>query len=362
MLDFTLSLPRSAQSSHVCVGSGIVAECGPLLRWHVPEARRALIVTNEPVAALYGGRIEHSLRAAGFEVSRTFVGDGERWKTIESAAHVYDAALDARIDRADAIVSLGGGVVTDLAGFAAATYLRGVTVAHCPTTVLAQVDAAIGGKTGVNVPRGKNLVGAFHQPVLVVSDVDTLRTLPIRERNAGLAEVVKCAMIADADLFAAFEDGRILADDPASLLAPIARAARIKAGIVERDERESGERMHLNFGHTVGHAIEAATSYTQYLHGEAVAIGMAFAVRLGRRLGLTDASVVERLEAVLTRTGLPVAARGVRAVDVLDKMQHDKKIRAGHGRFVLTPSVGSVSVAARVPDEAIAASLTEVLR
>lgn len=362
---FRLATTPHGSATDIVIARGLLDATGDHVRASAHEARRAFVVTTDTVAGLYADRVERSLAHASFAVTRAAVRDGESAKSLATAGALYESMLDARIDRGDVVVGLGGGVVTDLAGFVAATYKRGLAVVHCPTTVLAQVDAAIGGKTGVNLPRGKNLVGAFHQPVLVLADIDTLETLPAREFRAGLAEVVKCAMIADAQLFEGLERwGASLAPGGIDehLLHAVAQAIGIKVGVVSRDEREDGERTHLNFGHTLGHAIEAATGYERYLHGEAVAIGMTFAAVLGENLGITKPGVAGRLTALLTALDLPTGAGGLRAGELLDKLQHDKKIKGDGRPFVLTPSIGSVSVAARVPDEAIAASLDAILR
>ena len=248
---------------------------------------KGLLITNETVGSLYGGLVQRSLSLAGLRVPRVDIPDGEQYKTLETAQRVYRAAVGHRLDRRSFFIALGGGVVGDLAGFAAATFLRGVALIQVPTTLLAQVDAAVGGKVGVNLDEGKNLVGAFHQPRIVIADVDTLRTLPKRQLAAGLAEVIKYGVIGDPDLLQFVEDrlDRLAAGDRAALLRIVARSCEIKAAVVAEDERETeGVRECLNFGHTIGHALEAAFGYEGMLHGEAVAAGMVAAAMLSARL------------------------------------------------------------------------------
>jgi len=260
------------------------------------------------------------------------------------------------------VLALGGGVVGDLAGYAAATYLRGIAYAQVPTTLLAQVDSSTGGKVGVNLPRGKNLVGAFHQPRVVLADVACLRSLPLRQVRAGLAEVVKYGVIADAELFAWLEDHAepLLAVDEEVLADAVAASCRIKARIVEADERESGERAVLNFGHTVGHAIEAATGYGRYLHGEAVALGMLVAAHLSVRLGLCSRAVPERLGRLLGRLGLPTRA-GLCIKDIDTSMSYDKKVKRDINYFVLTKDIGSATVTRVLDRNALREALAVVV-
>lgn len=365
-VQFPAGVP-GARDHDVVIGSGTRHDAGAVARGAVPAARRAHLVADMTVMPLYGTAVAAALERANFAVSVTVLEPGESTKSWETAHRLHEALLDARMERRDVVVSCGGGVTSDLAGFVAATYLRGIAVIHVPTTLLAQVDAALGGKTGVNLGRGKNLVGAFHQPRAVLSDVETLATLPPREFRAGLAEVIKTAMIADAGLFADLETRAAAADGDAAqrdtrwLSDVVARTAAIKLGVVTRDETEAGERALLNFGHTVGHALEAATAYTRYLHGEAVAIGMLAAARLSESAGEAPAGTTARLEALLRRVGLPCATSAVTAADLLDKLQYDKKMKEGQARFVLTRGVGSATVAAALPDEIVAAAVQSIL-
>ncbi len=358
--------PASGLRDHdVFVGASILGRAGEWMRAALPDARRLHCIVDAAVDTLYAPGVYASLQDAGFAVTRSVLTAGERAKTWETAGRLHEAVLDARLDRHDAIVGIGGGVTTDLAGFVAATYLRGIAVVHVPTTLLAQVDAALGGKTGVNLPRGKNLAGAFHQPRAVVADVATVASLPAREFLAGLAEVIKTAVILDAALFADLEavaDVAALQLDQPALVDLVARTAAHKLAIVTRDETEAGNRALLNFGHTVGHALEAATGYSRFLHGEAVAIGMVAATRLSEATGHAPAGTAERLHDVLARAGLPTAASAVRAAEVLDKLQYDKKMKGGQGRFVLTRGIGSATVATALPDEIVLSCVESVLR
>jgi 3-dehydroquinate synthase len=290
--------------------------------------------------------VARALGAAGLVVTGAILPSGERVKTLGRYRQVLDLLLAAGLERTDTLVALGGGVVGDLGGFAAATYLRGITLVQLPTTLLAMVDSSIGGKVGVNLPQGKNLVGAFHAPRLVYGALSTLDTLPAREFRSGLAEVVKAGMVGDERLFRHLETelDPILRRERQPLAQAIAQAVRVKAAVVAADERESGRRMILNYGHTIGHAIEAATGYRRFLHGEAVALGMAAAAHLGTALGVTPRAVGERQNRLLARAGLPVRARALPVSEIIRNVRYDKKIRNGKLRFVLTPGVGSASV------------------
>ena len=332
-----------ARSYPVLIGAGLLAELGPRLAAAGFQGRCAL-VTSERVGALYREPVVASLGDAGLSPTVVVIPDGEEHKNLAWLAVLYDRLLDAGIERRTPVVALGGGVVGDLAGFAAATLLRGLPLVQVPTTLLAQVDAAIGGKTGIDHAHGKNLVGAFHQPRLVLIDVATLRTLPRREFVAGLAEVIKYGMIRDAELFGTLEArlDALLALDEGVLVPVVATSCRHKAAVVAADEREqSGERAVLNFGHTIGHALEVLTEYRGLLHGEAVAIGMVAAARLSRALGVCDAATVERLERLLRRAGLPVAMPAdVTASALALAMQSDKKTAGGRIRFVCVERIG----------------------
>ncbi len=326
--------PVRHPSSHRPFWKEFLAQCG---------ARRDLaLVTNDTLAPLYGDALGDCFVAAGHRVVRVVVADGERFKDARMLDAIHDAMLDARLDRGATVVAVGGGVVGDVAGFAAATYQRGVRFVQVPTTLLAQVDSSVGGKTGINHRLGKNMIGAFHQPSGVVIDVATLDSLPPREYAAGLAEVVKYGIGLDAPFFEWLEHAmpRLLQRDRPALLHAIRRSCELKATVVGADERESGRRALLNFGHTFGHAIEGASGYGQWLHGEAVAAGMVMATRLSRQIGLVDATLEERLVRLLARAGLPVRPPPLTGDEWRRWMSTDKKADEGRLRFVLLEALG----------------------
>lgn len=304
---------------------------------------RCAVVTNPFVGGLYGERVRDSLVAAGFEPFTIELGDGEEFKTMAEASRIYDRLIEERMERSGVVVALGGGVVGDMAGFVAATYLRGVPYVQVPTTLLAQVDSSVGGKTAVNHPKGKNLVGAFYQPKAVLIDPEVLKTLEKRELSAGLAEVVKYGVIWEGGLFNYLLDE---CDEILALKGPmdrvIERSCGVKARVVSADEKEEGLRSILNFGHTFGHAIEAVTGYTRFKHGEAVAIGMVMAAALSERLGRCEAGVKERIIDLLERFSLPTGVTGLNGDEFLRALYHDKKVSGGRLRFVLATGVGEV--------------------
>ena len=320
-------------------------------------ARDVLVVTSTTVAPLYLARLERSLE--GKRIASVALPDGEQYKTLETLARVFDALVERRLNRDACVVALGGGVVGDMAGFAAACYQRGVDYVQVPTTLLAQVDSSVGGKTGVNHPGGKNLIGAFHQPRAVIADTDTLATLPPREFRAGLAEVIKYGLIADAGFPGWIEAhlDALLRLDGAALAHAIRRSCEIKAEIVAEDEREHGRRALLNLGHTFGHAIETATGYGEWLHGEAVGTGMLMAADLSCRLGWIGAADVVRIRTLLERAGLPVAAPSIGAARALELMGMDKKVLAGRIRLVLMRKVGEGVVSGDYAADALQSTL-----
>ena len=329
----------------------------------VRSGRKVLVVSNPDVATPYGERCLTSLRQAGFDAHLVVLEAGEDRKTLASISLIHDAAFAQRLERSSLMVALGGGVVGDMTGFAAATWLRGIGVVQVPTTLLAMVDASIGGKTGVNHPGGKNLIGAFHQPQLVLIDPDSLATLPEREFRAGMAEVIKYGVIGDAELFRELEAaGERLASMrtlPAPLLQRILeRSAAAKARVVAADEREGGLRAILNYGHTLGHVVETLCGYGTYLHGEAVAIGMVAAGELALELGLWNAEDQARQRAVIAAAGLPGRWPELDNAAVLECLQGDKKVRDGCVRFVLPTSLGSVEIRSDVSGEQVVAALT----
>jgi 3-dehydroquinate synthase len=361
--DLVLRYPRAAASSRVRIARGSLARLGAFTR-ATTGARRVAIVTESNVGRLYAAAAARSLRRAGVAADTVLVPAGERAKRPAVLAAVWEALARTGLGRDGAVVALGGGVVGDLAGFAAATWLRGVPWVAVPTSLLAQVDASVGGKTAVDLDAGKNLAGAFHQPSGVLVDPDLLATLPERHRRSGLAEVVKAGFAVDAALWRWLEARLDALDrgEPAALALAVARAIAAKAGVVQADERErpGGRRTALNFGHTLGHALEAALGYRRLLHGEAVAIGMRAAGWLSVRVaGLAPESHV-RLEAALDHLGLPVRMPAVSVRVLLKSMQQDKKRALGTVRWVLTPRIGDASVPRAVESRLVRAALARV--
>jgi 3-dehydroquinate synthase len=353
----TLAIDLGSRSYPIVIGDGVLADADLVPR-HV-AARDVLIVTNETVGPLYGERLRTGL--AGKRIHSVALPDGERHKTLAVLERVFDALIAARLNRDACVVALGGGVVGDMAGFAAACYQRGIDFVQVPTTLLAQVDSAVGGKTGVNHPGGKNMIGAFHQPRAVLSDLGTLRTLPPRELRAGLAEVIKYGLIDDADFLDWIEANvdALLALDMAALAAAVRRSCEIKARIVAADEREQGQRALLNLGHTFGHAIENAAGYGEWLHGEAVGAGLLLAADLSHRLGYLDRTDVTRVRDLLQRAGLPTQAPAIGAARAFDLMGMDKKVQQGRIRLVLLRQLGEGVVTGDYPADALQATLRD---
>lgn len=348
-MEVKVELGARGYAIHVAKGAlqDLAARCKAVL-----PGRQVLVVTDETVLSLYGLRIIEQMERAGFTVARAVVPPGEGAKSVEWFGRVCERAAEAKLDRSSAVLAVGGGVVGDLAGFVAAAFLRGVRLVQIPTTLLAMVDSAVGGKTGINLPQGKNLVGAFHQPSLVVCDPDVLATLSARERAAGLAEVIKYGVIRDAELFSYLERNieRLRAGDASALERVIAASCAIKAAVVSADEREAGERAILNFGHTLGHAVEQVAGYGTYLHGEAVGIGMAYAAQVSaRHVGLPQADA-GRIVELIRAAGLPVKAPELSWSDLRRAMAVDKKGQAGTPRFVLARAMGDVVYGERVPE------------
>jgi 3-dehydroquinate synthase len=318
-----------------------------------------MIVTNTTVARLYLARLIANLPDR--HIGECILPDGEQHKTLQTVGWVLDALIGNKMNRDAIVMALGGGVIGDIAGFTAACYQRGVRYVQIPTTLLAQVDSSIGGKTGVNHSGGKNLIGAFYQPLAVIADIDSLLTLPDRELAAGLAEVIKYGCVWDPLLFDWLDANMpaLLGRDTEALTYAIARSCEIKATVVAKDEREQNLRAILNFGHTFGHAIEAATAYHTFLHGEAVGMGMLMAADLSRRLGLIDRVLLERIHAILTRAGLPTQAPRIGAARALELMRMDKKVLAGTLRLVLLEKLGRAIVTGKYPSDALDATLAE---
>jgi 3-dehydroquinate synthase len=345
----TIEVALTQHPYPVVIGAGVLGELGSRIRsGGIAAGTKVLVVSNPVVEGFYGAAALESLRRADLDPSLLVLEAGEDQKTPASVALIHDAAQARRLERGSLVVALGGGVEGDMAGFAAAPWLRGIPVVQVPTTLLAMVDAAIGGKTGVNHPGGKNLIGAFHQPRLVLIDPTTLTTLPEREFRAGMAEVIKYGVIGDPELFADLEaapDLSSLKALPGDLLQRLLeRSAAAKARVVAADEREGGLRAILNYGHTLGHVVETLCGYGTYLHGEAVALGMVAAGELAVAMGLWRASDQKRQCAVIAKAGLPLELPPLDPEAVLDTLQSDKKVRDGLVRFVLPTAIGQVEI------------------
>ena len=335
------------------VGAGLLDKAGELISGAC-KGRTAAVVTNKKIGNLYANRLIKSLGKSGISAQVITIPSGERSKTLSTVARIYEKLLDMKLDRGGMVIGLGGGVIGDIAGFAAATYLRGVDFVQIPTSLLAQVDASVGGKTGVDLPRGKNLVGAFHQPKIVIIDISVLRTLPVREFRCGLAEIIKHGIIRDSEYFTFIEKNlkAIKRQDVNVLERAIEQSCEIKADVVQQDERESGLRRILNYGHTVGHAIESLTGYKKYKHGEAVSIGMVTAALAAREIGSADADLVDRIVGILKAAGLPCALpTGISHREIVTAMGLDKKVAHGRLHVVLVNFIGSAFVADDVPAE-----------
>ena len=356
--DLAAEVRTSSGSYPLWVGWDIIEELGARVRG-VLDTRVAYIISDTG-AQPQARRVQVSMERAGIPTHLFFIPSGEQSKTLETAQRIYSWLAGLKAERGHLILAVGGGVVGDLAGFVAATFLRGVPYAQVPTTLLAMMDASIGGKTAVDLPQGKNLVGAFYQPKFVLADVSTLRTLPERELNSGWAEALKHGLIMDEGLLSTFESRResIRSLEPEIATDVMRRSMAIKAAVVSKDEKETlGIRVLLNYGHTIGHGLEAATGYSQYLHGEAVSVGMMGAARIGCDVGLMSAADVERQKSVLADYGLPLHAKGVDPDRVLDAMRSDKKTAAGAIRWVLLDGIGKATTKNDVPPETVATAL-----
>ncbi len=352
--------PGGEYSIHI--GEGLLAHVGEALRAAgTPDGNRIAVVSNPVVAPLYGAQVEAALRSAGFQSFACSVPDGEKHKTLATVSSLYEQFLAAGLDRGDTVLSLGGGVTGDIAGFAAATFMRGLSFGQIPTTILAMADASVGGKTGVDLPQGKNLVGAFKQPALVVMDSAVLATLPTEEIRSGMAEVIKCGVIGSPDLFAELEAG---AGEHCSWwvgggMTWIARALRVKIDVIQEDPFERGRRAVLNLGHTVGHGLERLSGFA-LRHGEAVSIGMVAAARIAAELGWADPSLAGRIAAALTAWDLPVRCPPFDVDAIWEAMSHDKKQRGGTLRWVLPRTIGDVVVATDVPPTVVRSILRDM--
>ena len=348
MSPISVEIPLQERSYFIDIGNGLLDGMGSTRA--LPKASAAFIVTNETVGPLYGGQLANVLKNHYKYVHTVTLPDGEEFKTWQTLQKIFDALLEHGADRKTVLFALGGGVVGDMTGFAAASYMRGVPFIQVPTTLLAQVDSSVGGKTAINHQLGKNMIGAFYQPQMVVCDLETLDTLPERELAAGLAEVIKYGPISDMEFMQWLEDNMsdLLARDRTALAHAVKRSCEIKAWVVGQDEREAGLRAILNFGHTFGHAIEAGMGYGAWLHGEGVAAGMVMAAELSKRLGMVDKAFVKRLRKLIERAGLPVRGPRIDEQDnagrYLQLMRIDKKSEAGEIRFVLIDGPGKAVV------------------
>jgi 3-dehydroquinate synthase len=357
----TLQVDLGDRSYPIYIGQSLLSD--PMIVARHIGGKRVAVVTNTTVGPLYLEKLVALLESAGKQVASIVLPDGEEEKNWASLMRVFDVLLEQKCDRKTTLVALGGGVIGDLTGFAAATYMRGVPFIQVPTTLLAQVDSSVGGKTGINHPLGKNMIGAFYQPQAVIADTTTLNTLPDRELSAGLAEVIKHGAIIDPAFFDWIEANmaKLLARDPAALAHAIQRSCEIKADVVRQDEREGGLRAILNFGHTFGHAIEAGLGYGEWLHGEAVGCGIVMAADLSHRLGFIDASAKSRITELVKAARLPAVAPDLGDERWLELMQVDKKNEGGQIKFILLKPLGT-SVIMPVPQDALMATLKACIR
>jgi 3-dehydroquinate synthase len=360
MMEIPVDLgPRSYS---ILVAAGALSTVGAELAKR-GVGRKVVLVTDTAIAVLYAEPVARSLDQAGFDIAQVLVPDGEQAKRLDVVSDLWNQLLDAGCDRTSTVVALGGGAVGDVAGFAAATYMRGMNLVQVPTTLLAQVDASIGGKTAIDHSRGKNLIGAFHQPRIVIVDPAVLATLPEREFRSGLAEVIKHGIVLDATYFADLETSisALLDRHLTTLERVVAGSCRLKAAVVERDEQEAELRWVLNYGHTVGHALEAVTGFRRWAHGEAVSLGIAAATRVAQRLGIASPATTERQVRLLSAVGLPVDAIEVDPASVVEAMSRDKKSRDGRVPFVLAPQIGSFRIVPEVPVDIVLQVLKDLL-
>ncbi len=354
----TLTVDLGDRAYPIHIGTGLLGQAD-LIMPHLAQ-KRVMVVTNTTVAPLYLAQLTATLEAGGVAVTSVVLPDGEAYKNWETLNLIFDALLTQRAERKTTLIALGGGVIGDMTGFAAASYQRGVPFIQIPTTLLSQVDSSVGGKTGINHPLGKNMIGAFYQPKLVLADTDTLKTLPARELSAGLAEVIKYGLIWDVEFLAWLEANmdKLRALDPAAITHAIYRSCEIKAQVVAQDEREGGIRAILNLGHTFGHAIETGMGYGNWLHGEAVAAGMVMAVETSQRMGWLTEVDVARTRALIRAAGLPDVAPDLGVDTWLEFMGHDKKVEGGKMRFVLLKKMGEAVITADVPTDVLTGVLT----
>ncbi len=353
----SITIELGSRSYEIVIGSGLLGSAD--IYKSLPRGRTALVVSNQTVAPLYADKLSAALKGIYADVQQVVLPDGEAYKDWPTLNLIFDHLLAKACDRKTVLFALGGGVIGDMTGFAAACYMRGVPYVQVPTTLLAQVDSSVGGKTAINHPAGKNMIGAFYQPRMVIADLDTLDSLPEREISAGLAEVIKYGPIADNDFFVWLEQNldSLLRRDKQALAYAIRRSCEIKAWVVGQDEREAGLRAILNFGHTFGHAIEAALGFGKWLHGEAVGCGMVMAADLSQRLGFIDESYLRRITQIVERAGLPVKAPALGASTYIELMRVDKKAEAGNLQFVLIETPGRAGV--HGADEGLLAEVIE---
>ncbi|MFZ3042593.1 MAG: 3-dehydroquinate synthase [Thiobacillus sp.] len=354
----TLTVDLGDRSYPIHIGASLLNQAELILP-HLAQ-KRVMVVTNTTVAPLYLARLTATLASGGVAATHVILPDGESYKNWETLNLIFDALLTQRAERKTTLIALGGGVIGDMTGFAAASYQRGVPFIQIPTTLLSQVDSSVGGKTGINHPLGKNMIGAFYQPKLVLADTDTLKTLPPRELSAGLAEVIKYGLIWDVEFLAWLEANmdKLRALDPAAITHAIHRSCEIKARVVGQDEREGGIRAILNLGHTFGHAIETGMGYGNWLHGEAVAAGMVMAAQTSQRLGWISEADVARTRALIRAAGLPDVAPDLGVDTYLEYMGHDKKVEGGKMRFVLLKKLGEAVITGDVPADVLTGVLT----
>lgn len=353
----TLGVALGDRSYPIHIGSGVLQRVELVLP-HIKQ-KKVVVVTNTTVAPLYLEMLRSTLENGGISVLPVVLPDGEQFKTWETLNQIFDALLGARCERGTTLIALGGGVIGDMGGFAAACYQRGMPFIQVPTTLLSQVDSSVGGKTAINHPLGKNMIGAFYQPKLVLADISTLDTLPERELKAGLAEVIKYGLIRDPEFYVWLETNleKLMARDATALTYAIHRSCANKAQVVAADEKESGERALLNLGHTFGHAIETGMGYGEWLHGEAVAAGTLIAAELSNRLGWLDKNAVKRIEQIFVRADLPISGPNLGVTRYLELMSHDKKVQDGRLRLVLLEEIGKAVVFDQASDEQISAAI-----
>ena len=355
MNEITVNLPQD--SYQIAIASGSLNQIGTQIA-KLSLGRKVLLVSNPEIFSYYGETAIASLKASGFEVYTHLIVAGEARKTLQSVSQIYDVAFKNRFERSSTFVALGGGVIGDMTGFAAATWLRGVNLVQVPTSLLAMVDAAIGGKTGVNHPQGKNLIGAFYQPKKVIVDPDVLKTLPTREFRAGLAEVIKYGIIWDAELFARLEQAPAIDSwariDSQLLQTILVRSAQVKANIVSKDEKEAGLRAILNYGHTIGHAVESLTNYQRFVHGEAVAMGMVAAGKIAASMGNWSDTEAQRQDELIEKARLPLTIPSqLNRQEIITALQSDKKVKAGKLHFVLPAEIGLAAITDKVTTKVI---------